>query len=68
MAKALPHLYPETISFLKNTLDEAWDRVPPERQATILKTSLAERILRSAAQGERNRERLLHAALKDLGA
>jgi hypothetical protein len=32
------------------------------------KTALAERILKSAAEGERNRERLLDAALTDLAA
>jgi hypothetical protein len=32
----------------------------------MLKTTLAERILKSAAQGERNRERLLDAALMEL--
>jgi hypothetical protein len=68
MAKALPHLDPETITFLKRTLDEAWDCLSPERQATMLKTSLAERILKSAAQGERDRERLLNAALTNPAA
>jgi hypothetical protein len=34
----------------------------------MLKTSLAERILKSAAAGERNRERLREAALRDLAA
>jgi hypothetical protein len=31
----------------------------------MLKTTLAERILASAAQGERDRERLLDAALRE---
>jgi hypothetical protein len=31
----------------------------------MLKTTLAERILRCAAQGERDRERLMDAALED---
>jgi hypothetical protein len=34
----------------------------------MLKTTLAERILKFAAEGERNRERLPEAALKDLAA
>ena len=34
----------------------------------MLKSTLAERILESAAQGERDRERLLDAALTDLVA
>jgi hypothetical protein len=68
MATAPPYLDPETITLLKTTLDEAWQCLPPERQATTLKTSLAERILKSAAQGERDRGRLLNAALKDYAA
>jgi hypothetical protein len=53
---------------MKVALDEAWNRLPPQLQATMLKTSLAERILKSAAAGERNRERLREAALRDLAA
>ena len=50
---------PETVSLLKEILDDAWARLQPEQRATIRKTTLAEHILRSAAQGERDRERLL---------
>jgi hypothetical protein len=59
---------PETISALREILDEAWNRLPPERQATMLKTTLAERLLKTAAEGERNRDRLLDVALRDLAA
>lgn len=59
---------PETISTLREILDEAWNRLPPERQATMLKTTLAERPLKTAAEGERNRDRLLDVALRDLAA
>jgi hypothetical protein len=58
----------ETVALLRETLDDAWARLRPEQQATMLKTTLAERILKSAAQGERDRERLLDAALMDLAA
>ncbi len=68
MAQAATHFDAETISFLKKTLDDAWDCLPPQRQATVLKTTLAERILKSATEGERDRERLLYAALRDLAA
>jgi hypothetical protein len=34
----------------------------------MLKTTLAERILKSAAEGERNRERLREAALRGFAA
>jgi hypothetical protein len=53
---------------MKVALDEAWDRLSPKLQATMFKTTLAERILKSAADGERNRERLRDAALTDLAA
>ena len=53
---------------LKEVLDDAWASLRPEQQASMLKTTLAERIFRSAAQGERDRERLLDAALEGDGA
>jgi len=56
------------IAVLNVALDEAWDHLPPKLQATMLKTTIAERILKSAAEGERNRERLREAALRDLAA
>jgi hypothetical protein len=59
---------PETVTTLSETLDDAWRRLPPEQRTTMLRTTLADRILESAAQGERDRARLLDAALKDLAA
>ena len=56
MAKAAAHFDAQTIALMK--VAQAWDRRPPKLQATVLKTTLAERILKSAAEGERNRERL----------
>jgi hypothetical protein len=53
---------------LREILDEAWNRLPRERQATMLKSTLAERLLKTAAEGERNRDRLLDVALRDLAA
>jgi len=58
----------ETVNALREILDEAWSYLPPEQQATMLKSTLAERILKTAAKGERNRERLLDVALRDLVA
>lgn len=43
----------ETVAVLREILDEAWARLQPPQQATMLKTTLAERILRCAAEGER---------------
>jgi hypothetical protein len=58
----------ETVALLRETLDDAWDCLRPQQQAKMLKTTLAERILKAAAQGERDRERLRDAALMDLPA
>jgi hypothetical protein len=68
MAKAAAHFDAQTVAVMKAALDEAWDCLPPKLQATMLKTTLAERILKSAAKGERNRARLRDAALSDLAA
>lgn len=57
-----------TVNSLREILDEAWSYLPPEQQATMLKSTLAERILKPAAKGERNRERLLDVAHRDLVA
>jgi len=62
------HFDPETITVLKETLDDAWARLRPQQQATMLKSTLAERLLKSAARGERDRKRLLDAALQDVAA
>jgi hypothetical protein len=51
---------------LRETLEEAWAALGPEQQATMQKTALAERILKSAADGERDRKRLRDAALMDI--
>ena len=58
----------ETVALLRETLDDAWASLRPEQRATMLKTTLAERILKSAARGERDRQRLLDAALTEFTA
>ena len=58
----------ETVALLRETLDDAWASLRPEHQATMLKTTLAERILKSAAQGERDPARLRDAALMEFSA
>ena len=60
------HFDPETISLLRETLDDAWDWLRPEQRAMTSRTLLAVGILKSAAQGERNPERLRDAALTQL--
>ena len=65
MAQRTPHFDIETISLLKKSLDDAWDCLPAERRATEPKVTLAERIIKSASEGERDPERLVDAALRD---
>ena len=64
----MTHFDSATIAAMKMALDDAWDRLGPELQATMLKTTLAERILKSASRGERDYERLRDAALRDIAA
>jgi hypothetical protein len=61
--KAPVYYDPETIALLRETLDDAWTSLRAEKRATISRALMAEGILRAAAKGERNPERLLHAAL-----
>jgi hypothetical protein len=65
MAVGAPvHFDPETVAALREVLDDAWRSLSPEMQVLISKTALAERILKSAAKGERDRKRLFDAALQ----
>jgi hypothetical protein len=58
----------DTILLLRETLDDAWACVPPRQRATMSKTLLAERLLNAAADGERDPERLIDAALMAVAA
>jgi hypothetical protein len=53
----------ETVSVLKETLEDAWACLRPEQRINMSRSLLAERILKAAAQGERDREQLRDAAL-----
>jgi hypothetical protein len=57
-----------TVALLRETLDDAWASLRAEQKATTSKTLLAERILKSAAEGERDQERLFDAALTAVAA
>ena len=59
---------PEDISLLKGVLDDAFAALPPELRVSSVQALVAERILKSAANGERDRVRLRTAALFDLQA
>ena len=54
----------KTVNVLKEVLDDTWHSLSAEQQARMSKTTLAERILVSAAKGERDRERLRAVALE----
>lgn len=62
------HFDPATITLMKMALDDAWNCLEREAQATVLKTTLAVRILETASCGERDFERLRNAALTGLAA
>jgi hypothetical protein len=57
----------ETVALLRETLDDAWACLRPQEQATTSRTQLAEAILALAAEGERDPDRLLDAALMAAG-
>jgi hypothetical protein len=54
----------KTVRVVKEVLEDAWYSLSAEQQATMSKKVLAERILASAAKGERDRKRLLAVALE----
>jgi hypothetical protein len=56
---------PDTIALLRITLDRAWAGLPPGQQASTSRSLLAERILKAAAQGERDPDRLRARATED---
>ena len=57
----------ETVALLRDALDDAWSCLRPQERATTSRTQLAEGILALAAQGERNPDRLIDAALMSVG-
>jgi hypothetical protein len=54
---------PETIVLMKSSLEEAWDQLGPVEQGKTTKSTLAGRILRASADGERDPIRLRTCAL-----
>ena len=57
----------ETVALLRDALDDAWACLRPQERATTSRTRLAEGILALAAEGERNPDRLIDAALMAVG-
>jgi hypothetical protein len=58
---------PETVALLRTALDRAWDSLPAGQQAVTSRSILAERILKAAAQGERDPDRLRARAIRKPG-
>jgi hypothetical protein len=56
----------EEISFLKGVLVEACAALPTRLRTSAVQALVAERILKHAAKGERDRSRLLSSSLLDL--
>jgi hypothetical protein len=50
----LVYFDPETVALLRTTLDRTWASLPAEQQAVTCRPILAERILKAAAEGERD--------------
>jgi hypothetical protein len=58
---------PETVALLRTTLDGAWASVPLSQRAVTSQSILAERILRAAAEGERDPDQLRARAIRATG-
>jgi hypothetical protein len=54
---------PETIQILKSVLDTTWASLLPDEQDKTTKSALASRLLKAAANGERDPVRLRSRAL-----
>jgi hypothetical protein len=61
--KQAAHFDSETIFLLRSVLTDAWSRLRMEEREAISQSIMAERILKLAAEGERNPERLRDEAL-----
>jgi hypothetical protein len=54
---------PQTVSLLRAALADAWACLRPDQRASTSQAIMAEGILKSAAEGERNLQRLRDVAL-----
>jgi hypothetical protein len=63
----LVYFDPDTVALLRTTLDRAWDSLPAGQQAVTSRSTLAERILKAAAEGERDPDRLHARAIRKPG-
>jgi hypothetical protein len=58
-----PYFDLQTVALLREALEDAWACLGPREREEMTRSLLAERILKAASQGERQRERLIEAAL-----
>jgi hypothetical protein len=63
----LIHFDPDTVALLRTILDHTWASLPADQQAVMSRSILAERILKAAAQGERDPDRLRARAIRATG-
>jgi hypothetical protein len=74
MAQSTPieiagHSYsPETIDLLRDVLDETWAKLSPLQQIQLPRSQIADRLLKAAADGERDPEMLRLRALDGVAA
>jgi hypothetical protein len=54
---------PETLTVLRNALDEAWSLLPDDRKSEGQNSDMAQRILKKAAEGVRDPVRLQASAI-----
>jgi len=59
----MAHYDPETLIILRKVLDEAWSALPDGSKSETLKSEMAQRILKQAADGVRDPVRLRASAL-----
>jgi hypothetical protein len=62
-ASAMAQYDPETLTLLRNVLDQAWALLPDDRKSESQKSDMALRILKKAAEGVRDPVRLRTSAL-----
>ena len=54
---------PKTVELMQFALSEAWQRVPKKKRTPAFNADMAAKLLRAAADGERDPKRLLAVAL-----
>jgi hypothetical protein len=57
---------PHMVAVMRTALDEAWSSLAPEQKVNISQSAIAERILKLAAKGETDPERLVSRALQNI--